>query len=462
MAIQILEFQEVPKEIKKQRVRRRILLLFPYYQLIAFILVLAGCLSWFFLPLLTKHTYVSENALLPGQSNSKFNQFDLINEYHKQIKGNVTLQQVYSLISDNKLHKLHALHPQYFLLKAVSPRGDGSESILLYSTIQSPYACALLLAYYKDIQSRNYLAKDLLILITDKEPTGTHEFVKEWYNSNNNIIWNRPGEIQVALGIMMDSPTFNTFNVRFTGHNPRLPNLDVINTITRISTMYNLRLSVHNYQAVGMNTFVDSLRRMAAMMFDLIIGDPTYSPHSNFANVGLDAVTIHCTNMSSVLYGVHNDAIYNIKHASLLIDLTSRSFNNLLEKFHQSFYFYILDSPTSYISIIYMIIPIALLLSALLITAIATWYYSDVTTVQKYIPNHTSKSRPVLNVIKCLMVPLSNTVALFALISVLKSAIPDNIVTFANLVVCSTYSGQYDDPCNLHTKESGYPGTSVS
>ena len=434
---EILEYQDVPKELKKQRVRRRILKIFPYYQLIAVILVIIGCASWFALPMMVKHTYISENALMPGQGESKFNNFDAVNQYYDKLKKNVTLSDAYALISKDPLHRLYAKHDQYIILRTLSPRGDGSESILLYTSLKSPWSCALLMAYYHDLQSRNYLAKDVLILITNNEPKGSWQFVQDWYNSDKNIIWQRPGEIQVALGLFIDSNRFDTFNIKFTGHQPRLPNLDIINTIVRISQMYNLRTSVHGDMGVGGNSYFDYLRRMLYMVNSLIVGDLNeYSAHSNFGSVGLDAVTIHCTNLNTTgtLYdgdGGQVHKIHDLQHVIILLDAMNRAFNNLLEKFHQSFYFYILASHLHYVSIADMAIPIGILLVSLLLTAFALWYYSDSGyEYQKYIPRHTSQSRPVFLILKAVIIPLAVTTVLFGGVSFVKSLkiVPDNIV----------------------------------
>ena len=449
MKNEILKFENVPKELKKQRVRRRILMIFPYYQLIAILLVFAGLCSWFTLPLFNKNTYVSENALMPGQGRSLFNSFDKVDYYYKTLKKNVTLEEAYALITDNPMHQLYAKHDNYMLLRTMAPRGDGSETLLFYTSLKSPFACAVLMAYFKDLQSRNYLAKDVLFLITNDEPTGSLQFVKDWYHSNKNLIWNRPGQIEAALGLFIDQPEFDTFSVKFTGHQPRLPNLDIMNILVRIARMYSLRVSLHGDMAIGGNTYFDYLRRMAYMTGSLIIGDfNEYSAHSNFGTVGLDAITIHCTNLGSkaTLYDGDGGQPYKkhtVKQVVLLLDMMHRSLNNNLQKYYRSFYFYILSSHVHYISIADMSIPIGLFLLALVLSAVALWYYSDSGyAFQKYIPRHTSESRPVVIVFKCVLIPLAVTLSLFGVISAIKQSnvIANNIVLYIYLVISCTCS----------------------
>eukprot|EP00834_Sanchytrium_tribonematis_P003141 NODE_113_length_18482_cov_1.630746.p4 type:complete len:469 gc:universal NODE_113_length_18482_cov_1.630746:11002-12408(+) len=459
---EVLKFQDVPKEIKKQRVRRRILKIFPYFQLISILLAVAGIVSWLVLPAITRHTYVSENALMPGQGEIAFKNFDLFENYYNDLKSNVTLEHAFSLVSQEKLTELYALHNNYMLMRSKSQRGDGSETLLLYSSISSPLACALLMAYHEDLRNRNYLAKDVVILITRDEPSGSFEFVKEWYHSNKNLIWNRPGEIQVALGLLLDSKDFDTFDILYTGHQPRLPNLDIINILTRITQMYGLRMSVHGSMAIGGSSYFDYLRRMVWMVSSLMIGDlDKHSAHSNFGTVGLDAVTIHCKNSNTTKSYYTGDGgqsykTHNPKHVTLVLDYMTRAFNNLLEKFHQSFYFYILASPTKYVSIADMSIPIGILLIALIFQAIALWYYSDSGyEFQKYIPRHTSESRPVLSILKTVMVPLAITTFLFGVVSIIKQirVFPDNIVQIFNLDISNTCCVEYADSYHTDLKK---------
>lgn len=82
-----------------------------------------------------------------------------------------------------------------------------------------------------------------------------------------------------------------------------------------------------------------------------------YSFNDHVSRYRIDAVTIKAETGTQ----------YRIANAGLIIEGVFRSLNNLLEKFHQSFFFYLLPCTYRYISIGLYMPPLALMAAAALI-----------------------------------------------------------------------------------------------
>lgn len=134
----------------------------------------------------------------------------------------------------------------------------------------------------------------------------------------------RAGSIQAAINLELQSFDLRFINVKIEGLNGQLPNLDLVNLCQR--------LAVCRY--------------------------------------GIQAVTLegHQREQSNHRYR-STGAIAILK----LIEGITRSLNNLLERFHQSFFFYLLVASDRFVSIGDYTPSLALIVTALLIKAFITW-----------------------------------------------------------------------------------------
>uniref|UniRef100_A0A0E0C654 Glycosylphosphatidylinositol anchor attachment 1 protein n=1 Tax=Oryza meridionalis TaxID=40149 RepID=A0A0E0C654_9ORYZ len=114
--------------------------------------------------------------------------------------------------------------------------------------------------------------------------------------------------------------------------------------------------------------YVEGTANLASSMYNQALGVPTGS-HGAFRDYQVDAVSLEF----APAFHLKNE---NAKSSFLLrggrlTEGVVRSVNNLLEKFHQSFFLYFLTAPSKFISVGVYMIPFALLLAPLPIVAAA-------------------------------------------------------------------------------------------
>ncbi|KAL2608106.1 hypothetical protein R1flu_026679 [Riccia fluitans] len=187
----------------------------------------------------------------------------------------------------------------------------------------------------------------------------------------------------------------DTFTVWAEGPNGQMPNLDFINIANSIAVYregLQLRLeTVHGIKnwawlraagifleeigkyAKSVNpswnfglpaaSYVDNMATLFSSMFFQVIGLPT-GAHGAFRDYQIDAITLQFT-------VTNNGQDYLIARIGRLLEGVLRSVNNLLEKWHQSFFLYFLSSSNKYISVGIYMIPFGLLLLGLPLQAAA-------------------------------------------------------------------------------------------
>lgn len=119
---------------------------------------------------------------------------------------------------------------------------------------------------------------------------------------------------------------------------------------------------------IAVPDYVEGTANLANSMYNQALGVPTGS-HGAFRDYQVDAVSLEF----SPTFHVKNEnakSLFLLK-GGRLIEGVARSVNNLLEKFHQSFFLYFLTGPSKFISVGVYMIPFALLLAPLPIVAAA-------------------------------------------------------------------------------------------
>ncbi|KQK09209.1 glycosylphosphatidylinositol anchor attachment 1 protein [Brachypodium distachyon] len=114
--------------------------------------------------------------------------------------------------------------------------------------------------------------------------------------------------------------------------------------------------------------YVEGTANLASSMYNQALGVPTGS-HGAFRDYQVDAVSLEF----SPTFDLRNENAKSsfIVRGGRLIEGVVRSVNNLLEKFHQSFFLYFLAAPSKFVSVGVYMIPFALLLAPLPIVAAA-------------------------------------------------------------------------------------------
>lgn len=161
------------------------------------------------------------------------------------------------------------------------------------------------------------------------------------------------------------------------GVNGQLPNLDLINTIVAVATRTNppIRITLHDtaqnpYEThANYRAYLGSLNHMLQSMKYLVLGRPS-SEAGLYLRYTIDAVTIH-----GIVGSQHLGQLFGFNRIGRLIESTFRSLNNLLEHFHQSFFFYLLPQPSRYVSISQYMPPAILFACALVFQSLSLYYF---------------------------------------------------------------------------------------
>lgn len=158
---------------------------------------------------------------------------------------------------------------------------------------------------------------------------------------------------------------FSSLHIVYDGINGQLPNLDLINTAISIASgqmgigIALQRMWKHN----------DSYReRLQTMLRGMVSQGAGHSsgPHSSFIPYHVDAITLQAV----------DEGLQDEMAMGRVVESIFRSLNNLLEHFHQSFFFYILMQADRFVSV-GTYLPSAMLVAAnFSIMAIALWVRS--------------------------------------------------------------------------------------
>lgn len=177
----------------------------------------------------------------------------------------------------------------------------------------------------------------------------------------------KSGALQGAVAV--DLPfdhRFSTLHVSYDGINGQLPNLDLFNTAVSIASgQMGIGTSLqHMYD--HNDSYRKRLETMLKGMANQAMGHAT-GPHSVFIPYHVDAITL-----TAVGDGWQDEMAFGRTVEGLF-----RSLNNLLEHFHQSFFFYLLMQTNRFVSI-GTYLPSAMLVAAnFTIMAIALWVTSQ-------------------------------------------------------------------------------------
>ncbi|KAE9601690.1 hypothetical protein Lal_00040643 [Lupinus albus] len=211
----------------------------------------------------------------------------------------------------------------------------------------------------------------------------------------------RAGTMAAALVIKVaeDGNHFeDILNIYAEASNGQMPNLDLINIVNYLAVhKQGLRIQVKKiwsllgfrwlntlgviFESVGQiarslnpqwkfgipaSEYVEGTATLASSLYYQGLGVPT-GPHGAFRDYQIDAITLEISpKVSHSKTTMHNDFILR---GGRLLEGVVRSINNLLEKFHQSFFLYLLTSPSKFVSVGVYMIPFVLLVTPLPLVA---------------------------------------------------------------------------------------------
>ncbi|KAG0160906.1 hypothetical protein PDIDSM_8438 [Penicillium digitatum] len=386
--------------------------------LLSFICIIVGVVWLLLLPLneYSRQTYISENALLPGQVHAYFtgSEQNIFRGYKKELEGLLNDGQarggqkedaeVTAVVSD-KLQSIlraaglkvatqkyeyisagiaHRGENTYAIIHA--PRGDATEAIVLVAPWLTAddklnlngVTLALTLARY--FKRWSLWSKDIIFLITPDSKTGTQAWIDAYHDMHPASVQPLPlksGALQGALVIEYPlDHRFQTLHIVYDGVNGQLPNLDLFNTAVAIAGG-QMGIGANLQEMWGHDdSYEHRLQTMFRCMTKQGLGYAT-GAHSSFMAYHIDAITLQ----------TKGEGWEDEMALGRTIESLCRSLNNLLEHLHQSFFFYLLMQSNRFVSI-GTYLPSAMLIAGnFTIMAIALWirtgYYPESTPIAK-------------------------------------------------------------------------------
>lgn len=190
---------------------------------------------------------------------------------------------------------------------------------------------------------------------------------------NSGNLEARAGSIQAAINLELQSFDLKYIDVKIEGLNGQLPNLDLVNLVQRIGVKEGF-VSGHRQTSTirrsgAKSAWEDNFRHMVSMLLTQSTGVPNGN-HGLFYRYGIEAVTLEGYRQEQTNYQRRANGATSVLR---LIEGITRSVNNLLERFHQSFFFYILVASDRFVSIGDYMPSLGLMVAALLIKAFINW-----------------------------------------------------------------------------------------
>ncbi|KAH9483699.1 Glycosylphosphatidylinositol anchor attachment 1 protein [Psilocybe cubensis] len=451
--------------IHEKRIRRRLKLvnlITRRLKTLKIVLFIAGYLWMVLIPFphLGRGTYIDENALQPGQVNTQWNWGDVhvADRYLEQLEhirdANYTSVQRANWLREEfgKLGLSSSTQKYTFATSTsnstgtnayaiiASPRHSGVEAMVISASWLSRIdegqgminirGVSTVLALAGFLKRYSYWGKDIVLVISDDYLEGMQAWLGEYHGVSQSGLNAEPlkltsGVIWTALNIDYPGHSFSHLGIFFEGLNGRLPNQDLVNSVERIAR-WTARVPVILYDHLDPREDASANAAFSWMpkaLYD--IGDVKtylYQARNVIRNVGyqyngrgsgvhglfhqfrIDAITIFAVPATGP-HGFH--AIGSI------VESTLRTMNNMLERLHASFFFYILTSPQRFLKI-GLFLPSAILISvAMMFHGLSTWV--DAAWVQEGISDEGTeksststpikwrqRSRPVIQVV-CIM-----------------------------------------------------------
>ncbi|KAI1100435.1 Gaa1-like protein [Jackrogersella minutella] len=373
----------------------RLLKLPPYISLLCIIVGVAWLLV---LPLdqYSRRTYISENALLPGQVHTYFGGSDqnVFRAYRQEVDLLEAANRTNGEINDELASIFRGLALKvgrqnftyeasgdtyagenvYAILQA--PRGDATEAIVLVAAWRNAAGelnrngLALALTLTRYFKRWSLWSKDIILVVPPDGRAGTQAWADAYHDAHDPAqvapLPVKSGALQGALALdYAREGRFESVHIVYDGVNGQLPNLDLINSVVSIASGQMGMGSALQGMLRHSQRYGDNLETVLRGMLRQGLGHAS-GAHSAFIPYHVDAVTLQPV----------GDGWHDEMGLGRLVEGLFRSLNNLLEKLHQSFFFYLLIHKHRFVSI-GTYLPSAMLVAAnFTIMAIALWIRS--------------------------------------------------------------------------------------
>ncbi|XP_043860276.1 glycosylphosphatidylinositol anchor attachment 1 protein isoform X1 [Dromiciops gliroides] len=342
---------------------------------------LAG-VTWFlalaFSPL-TQNTYISENAMGSTMVEEQFEGGEHALTYARDFiaqrrkTGNLPVAwlersmrsvglEVYTQSFSRTLPFPDETHERYMvsgtnvygILRA--PRAASTESLVLIvpsspETLNAQ-AVGLLLSLAAYFRSQIYWAKDIIFLVTEHDLLGTEAWLEAYHDVNitgmqSSALRGRAGAIQAAVALELNSDVVTSLDVAVEGLNGQLPNLDLLNLFhafcQKEALLCTLQGKLQHSDWASLGGSLHGLQTLMLMVLRQASGRP-HGPHGLFLRYHVEAITLRGINS-------FRQYKYDMTAVGKTLEGMFRKLNNLLERLHQSYFFYLLPSLSRFVSI---------------------------------------------------------------------------------------------------------------
>ncbi|KAI9103072.1 Gaa1-like protein [Phlyctochytrium arcticum] len=269
-----------------------------------------------------------------------------------------------------------------------APRGDGTEAIV----ISAPWLCgdggfnaegvAYVMAFAKFVTRFSHWSKDFIFLVTPGA-VGTHAWLEAYHgilaHERSVLQYDRlerhGGNLQEALNLEFCGLEHGGLGIVVDGLNGQLPNADLVTTVIRAAQYEGIQVGLND--AIAPSSFDNDWKKyafkatmLAEYMRGQSLGLPT-SDHALYARYHVEALTIRSIPKSQ---GTH----YTVTGHQIgrSIETVLRSLNNLLERLHHAYWFYLMPTAQSFIPLSVYLPPVALLSVPLVFQSLACWWAS--------------------------------------------------------------------------------------
>jgi glycosylphosphatidylinositol transamidase len=289
-------------------------------------LFLIGLLGFVYLssPIVSRRTYLSENALSPGLVSSDLfisveQTRQIITQLRIGFKNNNISDTIQLMLLENgieayKQDKEKNLTDKqeeniYGIVRA--PRLASTESIILVAPLHvriqtntqqfkaNIFGIAHTLAIGFALHRKPYMAKDIILLFPAAQENGTRIWLDAYFNNNPHTypLDAHAGSIQAGLALEFPYEKFYSIDLRHNGINGQLPNLDLINTIVQLcdknsiaTSLYNIYVDLSTNEAY-LDYILKSVRTLLLNALTLATG-VSDGVHGQFLHYRIEMITL--------------------------------------------------------------------------------------------------------------------------------------------------------------------------
>ncbi|KAG9038965.1 Glycosyl phosphatidyl inositol protein transamidase complex subunit [Tulasnella sp. JGI-2019a] len=378
---------------------------------------------------LGERVWIDENALQPGQVTTYWDWSDVHNadDYLAQIEGlyahNATSDEKASYIQQQFASLGLKSDTQSYIFTTSAnitvgtnaygvypvPRASGAEAIVISASWVSRTnegdgtpnmrGVATILALARFLSNYSLWAKDLIFVINDGYMDGMQAWLSAYHGVSQANLEAQPlryisGVIWTALCIDYPGHSFSHLGFFYEGLNGRLPNQDLMNSAAHIASMsgnvpITLYDTVETTKSPTLSTWMTAFSLLRRLWDHTEVKTYLYRAsnvrrhasyatfnrasgvHGLFHRFRIDAIT---------LFAIPSYGPYGFHSIGQIIESTLRTMNNLLERLHASFFFYILTSARTFVRFggylaSAILVSVAMLFYGLRLWVVAGWEF---------------------------------------------------------------------------------------